>query len=207
MLSLLLATSVCFAVNPASVNEEVETLDELEAPSKMGRILFDSRLPAEIRVDGHTVAQLYTGGRLSINASVGKHEVMVLTNGTPRLTAVDVLSDGQATVMIGRTGLTTGQVLDEDDADGNARVEFRVAGDQNVLVQLDDDRYKVDGHGYKGITVPVGSYRMSVRSGTGTVVWATGRLELHQAGEVVVQLAEGRMPEVSGGGSSFHPGG
>ncbi|MCB9673591.1 MAG: hypothetical protein H6737_00660 [Alphaproteobacteria bacterium] len=207
MLPVLLSAVCLASPNPASINEEVETLDEVESGVRLGRIVFDSRLPAEIQVDNNTVAQLFAPGRLIINATVGPHELQVLTNGTPRTGRVEVPHTGAATVVIGRTGLTTGRTEDEDDADGAAKVEFRVAGDQDVLVQLADDRYRIDAHGQKGVVVPVGSYRMSVRSGNGTVVWASGRLELHQATDVVIQLAEGRMPEVSGGGSSFHPGG
>jgi len=207
MLALLLASlPVASAVNPALINEEVETLDELESVERVGSIVFDSRLPAEIRVDNQTVAQLFVAGRFTVNAPVGSHLVMVLTNGQPRTTNVDVPATGSATVMVGRTGLTTGRAVGEWDADGAAQVEFRVAGSQSVLVQLDGDRYRIDGHGYKGVTIPVGNHRMSIRSGNGTVVWASGRLELNKSADVVIQLAEGRMPEVSGAGSAFHPG-
>jgi hypothetical protein len=205
-IALLLAA---FAGTPASINPEAVPVPvEADPTAVMGQLMFDTRLPAEIRVDGHTVAQLYLGGRLTVNASIGPHEVMVLTNGTPRHVAVDVPRVGTAVVMVGRTGITTG-LRDAELAEAGSLtpVELRVAGDQDVMVQIGDQRWRINARASKGIEVPIGVHTISVRSGNGTVVWATGTLELASAGPVVLQLAEGRMPEVSGQGSAFHPGG
>ena len=194
---------------PAELSEEdVEALDALLPDTQqLGTITFDSRLPAEVRIDGLVVAQLYTGAQLSVKATVGTHELLIITNGTPRTGRVDVPATGRATVMVGRTGLTTGRTDAETDASGTATLQFRVVGSQGVIVQLDGDRYRVDANSHKGVVVPVGAYDLRVRSADGTVVWANGRLELDRAAPVVVQLAEGRLPEVSGPGSSFSPGG
>jgi hypothetical protein len=218
--ALLIATLTALAgpqMNPevdapsapdALSEEDVEALDALLPESRpLGTIVFDTRLPAEVRIDGMVVAQLYTGAQLSVKAPVGPHELVILTNGTPRTGKVDVPATGKATVMVGRTGLTTGQSASEPDADGTATLQFRVVGSRGVLVQLGDDRFRIDSNSQKGIVMPIGSYDMRVRSADGTVVWANGRLELSRAVPVVVQLAEGRLPEVSGPGSSFSPGG
>ncbi len=200
------------APSPSEVDalseEDVEALDALMPEAQqLGTIAFDTRVPAEIRIDGLVIAQLFTGAQLSVSATVGPHEILVLTNGRPRTGRVTVPVSGKATVVVGRTGLTTGQMDGKSDESGTATLQFRVVGSQGVIVQLDGDRYRVDAHSHKGVVVPVGSYDLRVRSADGTVVWANGRLELDRAVPVVVQLAEGRLPEVSGPGSSFAPGG
>jgi hypothetical protein len=54
------------------------------------------------------------------------------------------------------------------------------------------------------LDLPPGAHPMSVRSSDGTVVWATGSLEVAPGEPLVVQIGEGRMPEVSGAGA-FNP--
>ena len=86
------------------------------------------------------------------------------------------------------------------------RIELRAAGSQDVWVSIGEQRWHIDGYGSEVVLVPVGQHPMTVRSGDGHVLWARGRIDLTKASEVIVQLSEGRMPEVSGTGAAFHPG-
>lgn len=198
MLTLVLAA--VFAA-PAAPEEEAEA--DVEAV-ETGRIEFDSRLPAEIQVDGTTLAQLYQPGTLATRMPVGSHEVVVLTNGRARPLTVDVSSTATAVVLVGRNGLTASARLEPLPEEGGvAPVELRVLGEEEVLVTVDDRRYRMRPGTTRTLTVPVGRHAMSIRSASGTVLWARGHLELSHTTPAIIQITEGRMPEVSGTGATF----
>lgn len=175
--------------------------------SETGAIEFDSRIPAEIRVAGVTLAQLYQPGVLQARVPVGAHEVVVLTNGRARTLKVDVSSTATAVVLVGRNGLTASARLEPlPEEEGMAPVELRVVGREEVIVVVDEERYRLLPGTIQALTLPVGRHAMSVRSASGTVVWARGHLELSRTVPTILQITEGRMPEVSGSGALFVPG-
>lgn len=209
MTACLLLVAAALAAPPSTINPDAPLSLPVEEPASVatGELVFDARMPSELRVDGRTVAVLYATGTFAMQAPLGPHTVMVITNGTARSIEVDVPRTGSAVVMVGRTGLTTGRRGPTLAEDGSVvPLDLRVTGDRDVLVQIGEQRWHVNARGSKSVELAVGSYPMSVRSGNGTVVWATGTLDLTAAGPVVLQLTEGRMPEVSGVGTAFHPG-
>lgn len=194
----------------AFANEPVPT-DSVETPtttSAMGSVLFDSRLPAEISIDRHMVAQTYIGAKVRVNASVGEHTVKIVTNGQPKLLDIEITQAGTVLVLIGRTGVTTGFQLEAPPGEEGSltKAQLRVAGQRDVMLQIGDQRFRLNPGSTEDVELAVGRHKVSVRSGDGTVIWATGTLEVKTNEPVVVQLAEGRMPEVSGSGSVFFPG-
>lgn len=209
MTACLLLVAAALGAPPSSINPDAPmAVPADEAPTvATGELVFDARLPSELRVDGRTVAVLYATGTFAMQAPLGPHQVVVITNGTARTIDVEVPRTGSVVVMVGRTGLTAGKRGPTLAEDGSVvPLDLRVTGDRDVLVQIGEQRWHVNARGSKAVEVPVGSHAMSVRSGNGTVVWATGTLDLTAAGPVVLQLTEGRMPEVSGVGTAFHPG-
>lgn len=205
---MMMLTCLVALADPVARNPDAPVDQGPDVIAARGVVDFDVRLPAEIRVDGAAVATLYGAGVLQLKLAPGPHEVMVLTNGIPRSLAIQVELDERGKVLVGRNGLTaSAESLAPDDVGGDAAVELRVVGGQEVLVQIGRDRYRVDGRGTSTVDIPVGTHRMSVRNGDGTVIWASGRLDLKRAGDVLILLAEGRLPEVSGPGSAFHAGG
>lgn len=209
MTLLMTVLAAAFAGSPAGINPPVEAPPSAEpAPAVDGSSLhFDARIPAEIRIGDQTIATLFVAGKLSVAIAPGSYMLTVLTSGMPRSLSVTVEPGSASQIVIGRTGLTAGPVEPGPSFEGTvAPIELRVAGSQDVMVQIGSDRWRVVARGTRRIDVPVGVHPVSVRSGNGTVVWAHGTLEVHNAAPVVIQLAEGRMPEVSGPGSAFHPG-
>jgi hypothetical protein len=55
------------------------------------------------------------------------------------------------------------------------------------------------------LKLPHGAYDALLRSGSGTVIYARSTLSLSGAGPLVVQVSEGRVPELSGEGGSLSP--
>lgn len=203
MLTLLTAA---LAANPLPRNPEIDPAALPAQEAALGTVLFDVRIPAEVRLDGVVLAQLFTPGRLIVDTALGTREVMVVTNGIPRTLAIDVLGDGRTVVLVGRNGLTSSRMADEAEAEGEVPMQLRVAGDQDVLVTFGDERYHVDAYGSRDLTLPVGTHDMTVRSGDGLVLWARGHVTLERSELTIVQLSEGRLPEISGSGARFHPG-
>ncbi|MCA9567553.1 MAG: hypothetical protein KC656_06910 [Myxococcales bacterium] len=189
---------------PLALGQEAPIEDEAPVSADTGVVEFDSRLPAEIQLDGHTLAQLYQQGTLRTRAPTGTHEVVVLTNGRARSLTLDVSRTATAVVFIGRNGLTASTRLEPlPEEAGEAPVELRVLGHEEVLVTLGDRRFRMLPGSTKALSVPLGRHEMSVKSASGTVLWAKGHLELTRTTPAVIQITEGRMPEVSGAGTTF----
>ena len=170
-----------------------------EPPVDEGTLVLDARVPSEILVDGHVVAEVMVPGTLSLQVATGAHDLRVYNNGNP----IDF------PIVIGRTGISTdGRTVSRtEDADLNVPLQVRVTGYQSVQLRLNLERYEVTPGDNLPLTVPAGNHRIQVRSGDGTAIWASGTLNLTGPDEVVLQLTEGRLPEVSGQGKfSSHSG-
>jgi hypothetical protein len=79
-------------------------------------------------------------------------------------------------------------------------------GGGSAQVRVDGARHHLSGGDRITLTLAPGPHAMSVRSQDGTSVWAAGTLSVSGGAPVIVQIAEGRMPEV-GGPAKFDPGG
>lgn len=200
MLTLLLTCTFAQSTPAPVVDEEVAVVP---APDT-GEIEFDSRLPAEIAIDGQTVAQLYQASVFRMRTEVGPHKIVVLTNGRARQLTADVSRSATAVVLVGRNGLTASTRLEPlPEEDGFSPVELRSVGSEEIIVEIGKKRYRLQPGARQTLSIPIGRHKMFVRSASGTVLWAKGQLVLTSSGPVIVQLTEGRMPEISGRGSSF----
>ena len=197
---------------PEIRNPSVEDAPSLHADE--GGILFvDAKVPTELLVDGVKLAQLWFPGEVSFRINEGPHQLRVYTYGNPSDFPITISEGVQTRVLVGRTGITlpvdaAGEAptaaTTADDGD-TVKVEFRSVGG-GTMVRLGKERMRLANGERSQVGLAPGSYSMSVRSFDGTVVWAKGTLEVPQGGPLIVQLAEGRLPELSGGGR-FHAGG
>ena len=180
-----------------------------ETPADEGTLVLDARVPSEILIDGHVIAEVMVPGILSVELTAGEHDLRVYNNGNPIDFPIVVSNQTPTRVLIGRTGISTDgrKVSRTDEADLNIALQIRVTGYQSVQLRLDQERYEIAPGDILPLTVPAGNHRVSIRSGDGTAIWASGTLNLIGPDEVVLQLTEGRLPEVSGQGKfSSHSG-
>lgn len=176
-------------------------------PAQGAEIILHSRVPVEVAVDDERIATLLAPADLHLSVEAGLHELLLWVNGSPHSVEVDVPARGAATVVVGRTGVTTGVIEAEPvDPELPATVQLRGTGGESVEVRLGAERHIVDPAGTVELQLPAGTHPLSLRNTLGTVIWATGELVLPPDGEIVVQVADGRAPEVMGAGSVFRSG-
>lgn len=176
--------------------------------SATGRVSVDAKLPTEILVDGQKVGQLYREGEVAFSWPVGSHMLRVFVNGAPTDLPIEVNETTPVHVLVGRTGTTAVQVAPPEatDSDGQTAIAFRLAGTSGARVRVGTNQLQLGPAQQPELTLAVGSYPFSARSEDGTIIWASGTLEVLDGERIFVQVSEGRMPEVSGSGQ-FHPGG
>lgn len=183
-----------------------EAPPEPPPPPAAGTLAIDARQPAEILVNGVQLARLHFPCEVKFQVQTGPSQLRVYTNGLPTDVPIDIREDEVTRVLVGRTGISmTTERPAAPAAEGPVPVEFRVVGGAGAQVRLDAGRHAVQAGTNVTLDLQPGPHPLSVRSADGTAIWATGTLQVH-GGPVVVQIAEGRMPEVSGG-ASFQAGG
>ncbi|MCB9683767.1 MAG: hypothetical protein H6738_19825 [Alphaproteobacteria bacterium] len=175
-----------------------------EAASGTVPLVVDCKVPAEILVDKVKLGELHYPGKAEFELPPGAHQVRVYVAGNP--TDLDVVAAAGTTihVLAGKTGVTTQTTGAAASAVADQfEVSVRVVGVPAVQIRLDDGRQVVQSGPDTVLVLAPGQHRLSIRSADGTAIWSTGILEVH--GKAVLQLSEGRMPEVSGG-ATFHAG-
>lgn len=168
-------------------------------------LVVDAKVPVELYVSGALVAQLAVPAELHVQVEAGPNHLKVFTDGKPSELEVDVDVDRGARVVIGRTGITTEAPGEKAPAaEGPRAVEVRSVAHEDLLVVVADQRYKVAPGDRLALELDPGDHRLSVRAGNGTVVYAAGTLRVGDAA-LVIQVSEGRVPEVAGAGGSYRP--
>jgi hypothetical protein len=170
-------------------------------------LVIEAKVPAEVWVAGRLAGELVMPCELHLQTNPGETELTVLTSGTPKRFTVDVPETGSARVIVGRTGITTGQDAPEPavESEGTeSQVEFRSTAREDVVLIIGDTRLNLAPEATVHLDLAHGTHPLSLRNGRGTVIWAQGSLQVDGDG-LVVQVADGRMPEIAGGGGSFHP--
>lgn len=171
----------------------------------MGTLVIDAKVPTEFTVDGHKVAELLWAGEFRVQVTSGERKVRAWVAGNVRDLTVDIPPEGVAVVVVGRTGLSAGDAAPVGDV-GPVAVEIRVVGSEPVTIRLDDQKMTVDAGESRKLTLAAGRHSLSVRNASGTVVWATGEIQVDGTSPIVLQLTEGRAPEVSGTGAFYASG-
>jgi hypothetical protein len=162
-----------------------------------GDVVVDAEVPVEILVDGAPRAQTYGPAQVVLPVEAGERTLRVYVAGKPREIRLEVPQDGTTRVAVGRTGLSAERVASEDPAD-EAPVELRLVGDESLRVFLGEDRLSLAPGQQHRVDLARGEHPLQLRSADGLIVFATGTLDVRGTGPVVVQLSEGRAPEVIG---------
>jgi len=212
--TLLIAAALATEPTPAFASnpDASSSPDDAEAPVSVseqnaGTLRIDIKLPAEVLLDGVKLAETYVPAQLSFEVVAGPHLLRVYTHGDPHDLPIEVEAGDALSVVVGRTGMsgdrTTGTA---PDPNGIVPVEFRVLDGMASTIRIDGGKHTIPQGDRLTLDLPVGTHPVSVRSADGTIIWATGRLTLGGHEGVVVQVAEGRLPEVSGD-ARFDPSG
>jgi len=201
MLNLLLVCSLSFAGPEVSSPRNPDATDPVSEPTDPGTLVVEARVPTEVLVDGHKMVQLFTSGRVELPVAPGDRLLRIYVNGNPEEHPVEILPTGATVVVVGRTGITTGQhgPSPSTDADRLAHVQIRTLQDVSSQIRLDGQRIQVQPDEVHPLSLPAGKHEINIRSYDGTAIWATGVLTL-DGGEVIIQIGEGRLPEVTGDG-------
>ncbi len=211
MIPLLLVSSWAGAKPPNADNPDAGTLPEVvAAPQEAqpgGPMVVEAHVPIELMVDGVKLAQLWYPGTARFDIVGGSHVVRVYVDGNPQDVNVEVHPGHETHVLVGRSGITVTKAEPPPVGDVDVvSVELRVVGGGAAQIRVDGERHRLSGGDRMTLSLAPGPHAMSVRSSDGTAIWAAGTLSLTGGAPVVVQIAEGRMPEVGGPGR-FDPGG
>ena len=137
----------------------------------------------------------------------GHHRVRVYTNGNPTDVEVDIRKDGRRASSSVAPASRRPPARRQPAPDGApVAVEFRVVGTPAAQVRIDDGRHSVRlgdvVHARRGAGVPPALGPQRRRDGD----LGHRHARVVTGAPVVVQIAEGRVPEVSGS-AAFHAGG
>jgi len=171
-----------------------------------GELLVEAQVPADVFVEGNHVAQLFYPSSLRVEFAPGPIVLTVVVEGLPAKVDLEIPEVGTAVLVVGRTGITTGQQPPEP-VDAEPRdIEFRLGGPEHVLFSLAGERIQLGPGEVVTRRLEPGNHALSVRSSQGTIVWAQGQLVVDGTSPFVVQLSEGHLPEVVGRGGDFRSG-
>ena len=161
----------------------------------------DAKLPTEVLVDGNKVAEVWKPARVIVDVPAGEHVVRIYRQGKPTDLSLTFPPEGTVDLVVGRTGITTNVPKATPSDDGPAvevAVELRALS--STQIRLGRDKMVLGDGEEQVLEMPVGTYPISIRSPDGTVIWAKGQLVVQPGARLVVQIASGRLPEVSGAG-------
>lgn len=168
-----------------------------------GELVVDAKVPVRVAVDGELLAEVHREGVLHLPLADGLRGVVLTVAGNAQRYEVQI-GDQPSRILVGRTGVTVDAVAPAVAIpQGEATVRFRTAGKERLLVQVDRQRVLVSPG--VGIALPLstGDHAISIRNPDGTQIFARGTLIISSGGDLLVQIAEGRVPETSGEGLQF----
>ena len=174
------------------------------ASALAGTVIIDNEIPVELRIEERTVMKLLYPSQARFEHEAGETPLTLLINGKPKQITVDIPKTGAVRVVVGRNGISHTVNKTPTEAKENTQVVFRALGVEPLQLRLGTVRQVVTPDEEFSTTLPTGRHPIEIRNLDGTLLWATGQLELSGYEEVVVQLVEGRMPEVIGHGSQFY---
>lgn len=169
-------------------------------------IILHAEVPVEVAIDGQPIVQIYRQARLHLPVATGERRLNLLVGGNPTQLRLPI-TEGEVThVVVGRTGISTRREPTPDpETQGFAQLEVRVVGREHLRLTIGEQRFDLARGDQQSIDLPIGRHRTQLRSGNGQAIFATGVLEIREAGTVVMQLSEGRAPEVVGPGGMWRP--
>lgn len=206
MIALLLTSlfSLCGAAplnHPAEPPEAAAAPPE-EVPSALAaHLVVDAKVPVEILLGGYKLGELFYPSKAQFDlVAPVTTTARLYTSGAPTDVPIELKPGETVRILVGKTGITADkEVSTLDAAKGPFPLELRLIGAGGAMVRIDDKRHVLGSSGRIQTELPAGRHTISVRSEDGTVIWATGDLLID--GPLVMQITEGRLPELSGRGS------
>jgi hypothetical protein len=188
------AIGLALAADPGAVSGAPQT----------GTIVIDAKVPVEVKLDADAVGTLLVPSTLTLVTTPGAHTLKMWVHGTASDVPVDVPPDGQVVVVVGSGGVTAGAPPKVAGV-GPVRVELRSLGREALAVVIAGTRVVVDAGQTVPVELPAGEHAVTLRNLDGTAMWADGTLVVGAGTLVVVQISDGRAPEVAGAGSAWRP--
>jgi len=206
MMTFLMVLATAFATPSANLPAESvpEVVATPETQHTTGTLVVETHMPIEVVMDHVKLTQMWVPGTVKFEILTGQRALSIYVAGQPANMPVEIQADKELHVLVGRTGISVSTLESEAVDATSVEVQLRVVGGGAVEVRLDGDRHRLSGGDKLALTLPAGPHAMTVRSADGTAIWAAGTLTLTGGAPVVVQIAEGRLPETSGPGR-FEP--
>lgn len=199
-------------VSWAAAQTPVAPVPEGPAPLEAGHLHVDAHVPFELLVDGNKLAQLWYAGSTSFDIRPGRHVLRLYVNGKPQDLPIELEEGGEVRVLVGRGGITlqggeveTEVATVEADPAAPVEVEFRSLG-EGAQLRIGKERVVIEAGAKVSVPLAPGRHAVSLRNRAGTVIWATGSLEVAGGPGLIVQITDGRLPELFGPGR-FHASG
>lgn len=170
-----------------------------------GELVVHAEVPVEVAVDGHTLVQVFRDGRVHLPVTNGERRVTLLINGSATRLRLQFGEEHATHVMVGRTGITTRKLAQEPAPEGVLDVELRAVGLEGVSLRVAGQTYQLSPGDQQHLELGSGRHSVQLRSSSGQVIYASGQLEIDGGGPIVVQVSEGRAPEVIGAGARWRP--
>jgi hypothetical protein len=168
-----------------------------------GGILVEAQVPVEVLVEDRPYVKMFYPGQARFDWELGTVEVTLMIQGKPRKISVEVPETGYIRVIAGRHGVSHDTPPEQTAAATESQVIFRAVGREPVQLRLGAQRHVVAPQQEFTTTLTTGKHAVEVRNLDGTLIWARGHLNLSGQEDVIVQMLEGRLPEVIGLGSQF----
>lgn len=172
-----------------------------------GELHIDAKVPVEVYIDSQPVAQLYYPARLEIPRGAGPTQFTFMVNGAARKLTLDVPEKEVLQIIVGRNGITHSKMSHNETPAQPREVAFRATGRESVRIRLAGELRMVNPGEELILELAPGAHPFELRNARGTLIWARGMLNISGQSNVVVQMSEGRMPEVIGAGSRFQASG
>jgi len=163
-------------------------------------IIVDAQVPTELAIHGLPVAQVYIPSRISVEQPEGVVGVTLFVDGEPQFFRVEIKNDKPTWFVVGRNGVsvTQGHLVAPE---GPSTAELRVTGKGGVRFTLGKELYQLGPGEHRSLSLEPGEYPVDLRDAKGTAIWARGTLKVEPGATLVVQLADGRLPEITGAGA------
>ena len=169
-------------------------------------LLIDAKIPAALYIDGQAIVEFSYPGRAEFSVAAGEHKLVIMTNGNPTERLVK-FTEVPTRLVIGRTGISLGAAkvnpTKSEPTDSVTAVELRSTSRLPLMVTIDNDQHLLAAGATTAIELTPGEHSLKVRNDSGTAIFATGTLNVHGGQPVILQLSEGRVPEVAGSGAVF----
>jgi len=170
-------------------------------------LVIDAKVPVDIHHAGQPVARLAMPGRVHLDWEPGAVTLSFDVAGDRTELPMVIPPSGAQWVIVGRSGITTTAPAPSATPviATSAMVEFRVSGKGAALIVLDGERHVVASAEPWTIELSPGGHTVGVRTVDGSYQWAQGTLDIVGGGPLILQVSEGRVPELSGDAGHWLP--